>query len=194
MVSIAAPDRHLRAEAENLKETTLCLLMKGNPPEHVLLGLKKEGFGAGKITGFGGKVEPGETPAAAAIRELEEETGIKVTPDDLQAVGQLHFMFPELPAWSQLVHVFLSREWVGIPREGREMRPVWFAVDRIPFEQMWHDGYYWLPRFLDGERIRGRFVFGADNETVAEACLETWNDEGRARRERGFFEPACDAW
>jgi 8-oxo-dGTP diphosphatase len=167
-----------------VKETTLLLLVQGNPPRHVLLGFKKEGFGAGKVTGFGGKVEPGEMPAAAATRELEEETGIKVAADDLLAVGQLCFLFPQRPAWSQLVHVYLSRRWEGTPREGREMRPAWYAVDEIPFDQMWHDGSYWLPRFLAGERIRGRFVFAADNETVVEVeidALEDGDDEVKGR-------------
>ena len=91
-----------------MRETTLCLLMKGAPPQRVLLGLKKEGFGAGKITGFGGKIEPGETPAAAAIRELEEETGIRVTSGNLCAIGQLQFLFPSRPAWSQLVHAAMG--------------------------------------------------------------------------------------
>ena len=157
-----------------MRETTLCLLMKGAAPQRVLLGLKKEGFGAGKITGFGGKIEPGETPAAAAIRELEEETGIRVTSGNLCAIGQLQFLFPSRPAWSQLVHVFSCRRWTGIAREGREMNPVWYAVDEIPYGQMWHDGSYWLPRFLAGDRIRGRFVFGEDNETVTEATISTW--------------------
>ena len=34
----------------------------------LLLGYKKRGFGTGKINGFGGKVEQGETIMAAAIR------------------------------------------------------------------------------------------------------------------------------
>ena len=34
----------------------------------VLLGFKKRGFGKGKINGFGGKVEKGETIHDAAIR------------------------------------------------------------------------------------------------------------------------------
>ena len=161
-----------------MKETTLCLLVQGNPPEKVLLGLKKTGFGAGKITGFGGKVEPGETPAAAAIREMEEETGIAVSLDDLVAIGQLTFLFPSEPSWSQLVHVFLSRRWVGVPQEGSEMRPAWYAVDEVPYHQMWRDGPYWLPRFLAGERVVGRFVFDTDTQTVAEADIATWEHRG----------------
>ena len=49
-------------------DSTLCLPVRGDPPTEVLLGLKKAGFGAGKVTGFGGKVEPGETIVAAARR------------------------------------------------------------------------------------------------------------------------------
>ena len=58
------------------------------------------------------------------------------------------------------------------------MRPAWYMIDEIPFEQMWHDGSYWLPRFLAGERFRGRFVFGADNETVADVAIDAWEDCG----------------
>lgn len=167
-------------EPSIVQQTTLCLLVRGNPPRHVLLGLKREGFGAGKITGFGGKIEQGETPAAAAIREMVEETNVIVSPDDLCEVGQLVFLFPSRPSWSQMVHVFLSRRWVGVPCEGREMRPRWYAVDGIPFAQMWDDAAYWLPRFLAGERIRGRFVFGADNETVLEAQTVPWEERSDA--------------
>ena len=159
-----------------MRETTLCLLAEGTPPRRILLGMKKEGFGAGKITGFGGKIEPGETPAMAAIRELEEETGIRVTCEELEPVGQLQFLFPSRPGWSQLVHVFLSHRWLGTVREGREMKPVWCAVGEIPFEQMWDDATYWLPRFLGGERIRGSFVFAKDNETVAEVSISGWEE------------------
>ena len=177
MVGSSGPDHDLRACASgSLREATLCLLVRGNPPGHVLLGYKKEGFGAGKITAFGGKVEPGETPVAAAVRELEEETGITVALEDLLAVGQLCFLFPSRPAWSQLVHVFLSTGWMGVPQEGREMRPAWYAVDRLPYEQMWQDSLYWLPRFIAGERIRGRFVFDRDNETVVDVTIDAWDD------------------
>jgi 8-oxo-dGTP diphosphatase len=165
---------HHQRRVEALKETTLCLLVDGYPPRRVLLGLKKEGFGAGKITGFGGKVESGETPRVAAHRELYEETGITVSPSDLQEVGELVFLFPKRPAWSQRVYVFLSKSWFGDPQEGREMEPAWFAMGDLPFSRMWQDALYWLPRFISGERIRGTFVFDDDNETVADATIDCW--------------------
>lgn len=164
------------------QETTLCLLVRDKPVQHVLLGLKREGFGAGKITGFGGKIEPAETAAVAAIREMQEETGVRIAPEDLIPIGELLFLFPSYPSWSQLVHAFLSRRWEGIAKAGREMLPLWYAVDEIPFGQMWHDATYWLPRFLAGERIRGRFIFGADNETLVEAAIDPWEDGSSAEQ------------
>lgn len=165
----SAPDSNvpIRAMSDAMREMTLCLLIQGNPPERVLLGFKKEGFGAGKYTGFGGKLQPEETPSAAAVRELEEETGVTVHEDELKPMGQFEFLFPAQPTWSQLVHVFVAQCWEGIPKESREMMPTWFAVDEIPFERMWQDGAHWLPHILAGEGIQARFTFRADNETIA---------------------------
>lgn len=166
-----------------MQDRTLCFLMQGSPPTEILLGFKKAGFGARKYAGIGGKVEPGETVAMAAARELEEETGIQVSKKDLQHVGRLTFLFPASPDWSQVVHVFLATRWNGAPVESEEMMPVWFKVDDIPFERMWQDNFHWLPRILAGERIRARFTFKADNETIDELEMETWdsNSQGRER-------------
>ena len=46
------------------------------------------------------------------------------------------------------------------------MTPAWFKVDEVPYERMWDDGYYWLPRVLAGEVFRADFIFKPDNATV----------------------------
>ncbi|MFP6630384.1 MAG: NUDIX domain-containing protein, partial [Myxococcota bacterium] len=48
---------------------TLCFVIRDG---RILLIRKKRGLGAGKIVGPGGRVEPGETPLACAIREVQE--------------------------------------------------------------------------------------------------------------------------
>lgn len=46
----------------------------------------------------GGKAEPGETPAAAAARELVEETGVAVVADEGIVLGREEQHDPHLPA------------------------------------------------------------------------------------------------
>jgi 8-oxo-dGTP diphosphatase len=158
-------------------DATLCFLIRGNPPDEILLGFKKTGLGAGKYGGFGGKVETGEKIITAAARELEEETSIRVLKKNLWYGGHLTFLFPAKPAWSQVVHVFVARTWDGDPTESAEMKPAWFKIDDIPFERMWQDCAHWLPHTLAGQQIRASFTFQQDNETIETFELETWDDD-----------------
>lgn len=153
-------------------EATLCIPMLDNPPEAVLLGLKMSGFGEGKYVGFGGKIEAGESITQAALRELEEESGLRARTQDLEARGRLTFIFPHKPEWDHQVHLFVVREWRGRVRESDELQPAWFQVGQIPYARMWDDCRYWLPRVLAGDSINACFTYGADNETVERNSIE----------------------
>jgi len=122
-----------------MREATLVFLIKGNPVSDILLGYKKAGFAQGKLNGFGGKVEVGETIEHATVRELEEEAGIRVAQHDLTQMAHLTFFFPARPEWDQVVHVFLARRWEGEPAESDEMKPMWHKATEIPFAGMWQD-------------------------------------------------------
>ena len=100
-------------------------------PERVLLIRKKRGLGAGKINAPGGRLEAGETPLAAAIREVEEEIG--VTPSRILAHGTLRFQFTD--GYSIHVFVFLADGLEGEPVETDEAVPLWTPVDRIPMRE-----------------------------------------------------------
>ncbi|MBM3129641.1 MAG: NUDIX domain-containing protein [Chloroflexi bacterium] len=96
-----------------MQDATLVFLTRDN---QILLGLKKRGFAQGKLNGFGGKIENGETIEDAAARELREECGVEVDLNDLAPVARLEFFFPAKPEWDQIVHAFLARRWRGEPR------------------------------------------------------------------------------
>lgn len=134
----------------------------------ILLGMKKRGFGQGKINGFGGKIEEGETIAEAAVRELSEEVGLETTIKKLSKVGELNFFFPHSnEGWDKIVHVFLIDSWKGEPTESEEMGFEWHDIEKIPFERMWDDDKHWIPKVLNGKTIKGKFSFGEDNSTIA---------------------------
>lgn len=136
-----------------VKNYTVCIVHQNGK---VLLGMKKKGFGTGRWNGFGGKVEDGETISHAAARELEEESGLK--PNDLSEAGMLEFTF-ENDAKVLDVHFFAVTNFSGQVCESDEMIPKWFAVEEIPYDQMWTDDQYWLPLLLAGKKFKGKFVF-----------------------------------
>lgn len=147
------------------KLLTLCIIQKEG---QVLLGLKKQGFGAGRWNGFGGKVEEGETIEAAAIRETKEESGIDVIA--FKKVAVIEFEFHNIPRVHE-VHAFLVTEFTGKHQESDEMKPQWFAVEDIPYNQMWPDDKHWLPQLLEGMKLRGRFKLG-EGDAIIEQYLE----------------------
>lgn len=130
--------------------------------KHVLLGMKKRGFGAGKWNGFGGKLEPNETMLEGVIRELKEESGLDVCPDDVRRVGINHYHYDTKDTALE-VHVFVCHKFTGQPVETEEMAPQWFTFDKIPIRSMWADDEYWLPHLLNGKfkekEFKGTFFF-----------------------------------
>lgn len=131
---------------------TLMFILDG---DEVLLIRKMRGIGAGKINGPGGKIDPGETPLEAAVRETQEE--LEVTPLNPKKMGELSFAMNDLP--DIFVHVYMARGYEGTACETPEAVPLWTHRHRIPYELMWEDDEYWLPRMLEGELFRGRFYF-----------------------------------
>jgi len=154
-----------------MRNSTLCYLVDQSSGK-VLLGLKKRGFGMGKMDGIGGKQQAPESIEETAARELEEEIGVKVSLDALEKVGELAFEWPAKSEWNQLVHIFLVKEWLGKPKESEEMKPEWHSVEKLPFGKMWQCDTRFVPLMLKGKKFRGKFVFKHDNETVRDFSLE----------------------
>lgn len=160
---------------------TLCFVLRdAESGTEVLLGLKRTGFGAGKIVGIGGHVEAGESDAQAVVREVREETGLMVRQEDLADAGIVEFIFPARPEWNMHCRIFTTRRWEGEPAESTEIAPEWFAVDALPLQRMWQDAEHWLPPALAGESIDVVVVLNADNETVT--TVQTRSVGSRPRR------------
>jgi 8-oxo-dGTP diphosphatase len=123
-----------------------------------LLIHKKRGLGAGKISAPGGRIEPGETPEEAAVRETREE--VCVVPSAPRRSGHLSFQFTDGYALS--CHVLVSDACAGDARETDEAIPRWTPLDALPYDSMWADDRLWIPLLLAGRPFRGRFVFDGE--------------------------------
>ncbi|MFO1137912.1 MAG: 8-oxo-dGTP diphosphatase MutT [Paracoccus sp. (in: a-proteobacteria)] len=87
----------------------------------VLLAQRPEGKSLAGLWEFpGGKVEPGESPETALIRELHEELGIETWSSCL---APLTFASHAYPDFHLLMPLFACRRWQGIPhpREGQKL-------------------------------------------------------------------------
>ncbi len=115
-----------------MKQLTVLFLVK---PGHVLLAMKKRGFGEGRYNGVGGKVELGETIEQAASRECEEEIGVR--PINFYKTAEISFDEQHKGKREILeVHAFICDKWQGEPIDTEEMAPQWFTLQTIPYDQM----------------------------------------------------------
>ena len=118
------------------RHTTIMLLKKDNK---LLLGVKKRGFGMGKIQGVGGKVEEGERIEDAAIRETYKEIGVRVTKMEHMADIVFDDLYYKGIPERHMMHVFVGTEWSGRPIETDEIKPEQFIISELPYERMWCD-------------------------------------------------------
>lgn len=150
-----------------MTEGVLVYLFRG---QEILLAMKKRGFGEGKWNGPGGKMEPGETPRQAAIREVQEEIG--VTPTLTSELGSLLYHDVKFGDWR--VHIFRTEVWVGEPAESEEMKPQWWPVSAIPYSEMWSGDDVWTPYVVSSTPFLGE-VWANGNGGVTKVKVDTSN-------------------
>ena len=101
-----------------------------DPDGRVLIAQRPEGKAhAGQWEFPGGKVEAGETPELALVRELREELGVEPCEQCLQP-----FAFASHPIGAGrhlLMPLFICRRWDGFvdPKEGQQVK--WVRPDRL---------------------------------------------------------------
>ena len=88
------------------------VLVAQRPPERTMAGMWEFP---------GGKIEAGETPEAALVRELAEELGIDVTHECL---APLSFASHGYEAFHLLMPLYVCRKWTGnvTSREGQNLK------------------------------------------------------------------------
>ena len=100
-----------------------------DPDGRVLLAQRPEGKSLAGLWEFpGGKVEPGESPEVALIRELHEELGIETK---ASCLAPLTFASHSYDDFHLLMPLFACRRWEGMAtgREGQKL--AWVRPERL---------------------------------------------------------------
>lgn len=131
------------SSATSIKSAENCLIVVAaalvDRDGRVLVQQRPEGTAMAGLWEFpGGKIEPGETPEAALIRELDEELGIVV---DHACLAPACFASEPLGDRHLLLLVYALRKWQGVPVAQhatalRWMRPVeLYGLDMPPADR-----------------------------------------------------------
>ena len=100
-----------------------------DPDGRVLLAQRPEGKSLAGLWEFpGGKVEPGESPETALIRELHEELGIETWSSCL---APLTFASHAYDDFHLLMPLFACRRWQGTVRATEGQQLAWVAPNRL---------------------------------------------------------------
>ncbi len=166
-----------KCEEKTLLNAVLTFLIRGGK---ICLAMKKKKIGQGKLNGYGGGIEVGETTRYAAVRELNEEGQIVVIEDDLEKVAIVNFRNHKEDGLVFVcrVHIFFVTKWSGEPKETEEMgKPLWFDFDAIPVGQLLPADADWLSRALDilddGQPFEAWYEYGPHQEfLIGEGHIE----------------------
>ncbi|HVY14480.1 MAG TPA: bifunctional GNAT family N-acetyltransferase/(deoxy)nucleoside triphosphate pyrophosphohydrolase [Rhodopila sp.] len=128
----APPDAATIPGAKTLLLVVACALV--DVDGRVLLARRPEGKKMAGLWEFpGGKLNPGEMPEAALIRELKEELGIDVT---AACLAPFAFASHDYGSFHLLMPLFICRRWKGIPttREGQTL--AWVRAAKLAEYEM----------------------------------------------------------
>lgn len=100
-----------------------------DPDGRVLIAQRPEGKAMAGLWEFpGGKVEPGETPEEALIREMQEELGIDTW---ASCLAPLTFASHKYDDFHLLMPLFVCRKWQGIPRSRENQALKWVRAQDL---------------------------------------------------------------
>ena len=105
-----------------MKHLLVCAVALIDADGRILMAKRPEGKTLAGLWEFpGGKVESGERPEDALIRELKEELGINV---EHSCLAPLTFASHTYPDFHLLMPLYVCRRWKGIPQalEGQELK------------------------------------------------------------------------
>lgn len=100
-----------------------------DPDGRILLAQRPEGKQLAGLWEFpGGKIDPGETPEAALVRELAEELSITVKEEELKPLTFASFTYP---TFHLLMPLYRCESWTGdiLPREGQAI--AWVEPEKL---------------------------------------------------------------
>ena len=141
-----------------MKLATLCYVIDKKTNSTLMLHRVKKvnDYHEGKWNGLGGKFEQGESPEECAIREIEEECGLKVKSVTMK--GFITFpMFDGKEDW--YVFLFTADEFTGELIDSPEGNLSWIKNDKLMELNLWDGDKLFLPWLFKDKFFSAKFNY-----------------------------------
>lgn len=140
-------------------ETTLCYIEHAGRVLLLHRTRKNEDPNRGKWIGVGGHIEPGETPEACVLREVHEETGLRLL--DLRSRGIVRFRSDASP--DEDMYLFTSNAFSGRMHDCDEGELQWVEKEKMLDLPMWEGDRVFLKLLNEGrEKIDCTLEYSGD--------------------------------
>ena len=141
---------------QNLKLSTLCYVKKDGFTLMLNRNKKKGDIHKGKWNGLGGKFERGESPEECVIREVFEESGLKIKNPLLR--GFMTFPnFKDKEDW--YVYLFEARQFSGELIDCAEGDLEWIENSKVKDLPLWEGDYLFLDWLEQNKFFSAKFVY-----------------------------------
>ena len=138
-----------------MKLATLCYVRQSGKTLMIHRNKKENDMHAGKWNGLGGKLLPGETPEACAVREVREECDLTISNPIMKGV----LTFPSFNGEDWYVWLFVAAAFSGELKESNEGHLAWINDNELFNLNLWEGDRVFLP-LLDGDRFfSGKFIY-----------------------------------
>lgn len=134
-----------------MRNTTLCYIEKDDCYLMMLRNKKKVDENKGKWIGVGGKFEEGESPEECLVREVYEETGVKLTSYKFR--GIVTFVSDE---WgTEYMHLFTADGYEGEPelKDCPEGELKWVPKSEVMGLNLWEGDRAFLQKLFDDDEF-----------------------------------------
>jgi len=137
---------------------TLCYLRRDGRTLMIHRVKRAGDIHAGKWNGLGGKLEPGETPEECVVREVHEESGLRIHAPRLR--GLLTFAGFKGDDW--YVFTYTADEFSGELVENGEGYLEWIPDDRLEELPLWPSDHTFFPWLRQEKFFSAKFIYAGD--------------------------------
>jgi 8-oxo-dGTP diphosphatase len=141
-----------------MKIATLCYVLDKDKKSTLMIHRvkKQNDYHKGKWNGLGGKFEPGETPEECALREIEEESGLKVK--SIKMKGFITFpLFDEKDDW--YVFLFTADKFEGKLIDSPEGNLKWIPNEKLTEINLWAGDKIFIPWLFSDKFFSAKFNY-----------------------------------